>query len=168
MNHTLTIRNWQRTRAVDLRLLRRIIKALLAELLDIPQADLGIHLVAALEMTRLNETFLQHKGSTDVITFDYSNHPRPQTPDPRPHLHGEIFICVDEAISQARKFRTTWQSELVRYIVHGILHLRGHDDLKSIARREMKRAENKLLGHLTKEFDFRRLDKRRPAPRLAA
>ena len=78
MNHTLTIRNWQRTRAVDLRLLRRIIKALLAELLDIPQADLGIHLVAALEMTRFNETFLQHKGSTDVITFDYSNHPRPQ------------------------------------------------------------------------------------------
>ena len=160
-------RNRQSARAVDLRLLRRIVKALLAELPDIPQADLGIHLVAALEMTRLNETFLQHKGSTDVITFDYASH-APRITHHGSFLHGEIFICVDEAIAQARKFRTTWQSELVRYIVHGILHLRGHDDLKSIARREMKRAENKLLGRLAQEFDFRRLDKRRPAPRLVA
>ena len=42
-------------------------------------------------------------------------------------LHGEIFICVDEAIPQAKEFRTSWQSEIVRYIVHGVLHLLGHE-----------------------------------------
>ena len=46
----------------------------------------------------------------------------------RATLHGEIFICVDEAVLQARKFRTSWQSEIVRYLVHGVLHLLGHDD----------------------------------------
>ena len=49
-------------------------------------------------------------------------------PDARRPLHGEIFICVDEAVWQARKFRTSWQSEIVRYLVHGVLHLLGHDD----------------------------------------
>ena len=48
-----------------------------------------------------------------------------------PKIHGEMFICVDEAIVQAKKFKTNWQSEVVRYIIHGILHLLGHDDLNA-------------------------------------
>jgi len=43
-------------------------------------------------------------------------------------LLGEIYICVDEAVLQARKFGTSWQSEVIRYLVHGVLHLLGFDD----------------------------------------
>jgi probable rRNA maturation factor len=158
MSLNLSIRNRQRTRAVDVRLLRRMAKALLGKLLQVEQVELGISLVAAPEMTRLNETFLRHAGSTDVITFDY-NEPSTFNPKPSTTLHGEIFICVDEAIAQARRFRTTWQSEVMRYLVHGMLHLRGHDDAKPAARRKMKREENRLLRLLASRFAFGKLSR---------
>ena len=69
---TLTLRNRQRLRQVDLRVLRQIVQALLQETWRDGNFDLAVYFVAAPEMTRLNETFLQHKGSTDVITFEYS------------------------------------------------------------------------------------------------
>jgi probable rRNA maturation factor len=61
---------------------------------------------------------------------------------------------VDEAVLQAKKFGTTWQSEIARYIVHGILHLLGHDDLHAAARRRMKREENRRLAGLSKKFSL--------------
>ncbi len=174
----VAIANRQRKRAVDLRVLRRIVQTLLSDLLQIRRAELGICLVAAPEMTRLNETFLRCAGSTDVIAFDYARQP---TPDPSLEgnrapcvclssppgrgqgwvLCGEIFVCVDEAVVQARRFRTSWQSELVRYIVHAILHLLGFDDARPIARRKMKREENRLLRELTSRFPLTGLANRR-------
>ena len=153
--------NRQRTRIVDMRLFRRIIKTLLSEILKTGHADLAIHLVATREMTRLNETFLRHAGPTDVITFDYADNARHKRSDSRLRAHGEIFICVDEAVAQARRFRTTWQSELGRYAIHGILHLLGFDDLKPVARRSMKRAESRCLGSLASRHSLTKLARRR-------
>lgn len=150
----LIIANRQRRKKINTRLLRQIVTALLDEL-EIAEAELGLHLVAAPEMARVNETFLNHEGSTDVITFDHSEL---QTPNAeRRTVYGELFICVDDAIAQAREFRTTWQSEVIRYLVHGVLHLLGHDDHAAAARRKMKREENRLLRHLAKEFPLARL-----------
>ncbi len=103
-------------------------------------------------MSRINQTFLCHKGSTDVITFDYS--------ELKTVLHGEIFICYDETILQARKFRTSWQSETARYLVHGVLHLRGFDDHRPVDRHKMKREENRLLRELTRRFPISKLARR--------
>lgn len=156
MSRQLTIRSRQRTREVDLRVLRRIVDGLFDELPRVEAAELGLILVAAPGMTRLNETFLRHAGSTDVITFDYSEL-ETRNSELTPRLHGEIFLCVDEAILQARRFRTTWQSELVRYLIHGVLHLLGHDDHRSAARRKMKREEDRLLKSLSARFALSRL-----------
>jgi len=205
----LTIRNRQKTRAVNLRLLRRIVTTLLNDLLQIQHAELGIVVVAAPEITHLNETFLRHAGPTDVIAFDYStaantspspiewervevrisqdNSPRLEPLSRRsdrsaehhlgqlktglPHeprrcsalrviaraLRGEVFICMDEALLQARRYRTSWQAELVRYIVHGVLHLCGFDDHCTPDRRRMKRAEDRLLRQLAARFPLSRL-----------
>jgi len=152
----LTVCNRQRSRQINHRLFRQIGLTLLKDLCAVKQAELGINLVAASEMQRLNETFLHHTGSTDVITFDYSEHTSP-VPNPVVMVHGEIFLCVDEAILQARQFRTTWQSELVRYLIHGVLHLLGHDDHLAVARRRMKREENRLLKSLSSRFALSRL-----------
>lgn len=144
----VTLLNRQRTQKLDLRRLRKVTLTLLGEL-QIAEAELGVTFVADEEMTLVNETFLQHEGSTDVITFDHlEQSPSPQTPDSRRHLHGELFICVDEAVRQAKRFRTTWQSELVRYVVHGVLHLLGHDDHRAADRLKMKREENRLVRKL--------------------
>ena len=147
----LLIRNRQRVRRINPRLFRKILLAAL-ENLGVEQFELGIHIVGATEMTRLNETFLRHKGSTDVITFDYSS---PVTRHSS-LLHGEIFICIDEAIAQAKRFRTSWQSELARYAVHGVLHLLGHDDTRADARRKMKREEDRILRELAAKLDLKK------------
>jgi len=152
----IVIANRQRTRPLDVRRLKLILRALLDEL-EIKAGDLGINLVDAREMTLVNETFLQHEGSTDVITFDHTDgaaHGR------TPALHGELFICVDEAIVQARRFKTTWQPEVVRYAVHGILHLLGYEDLEAGLRRQMKREENRLVRLLAKKFSLAQIARR--------
>jgi probable rRNA maturation factor len=156
MNRELSLRNRQRVRSLDLRLLRRVVNGLLSKL-EANDFDLTIHIIAESEMTRLNETRLRHAGSTDVITFDYG--------EPEGPLTGEIFVCVDEALKQAVHFRATWQDELVRYLIHGILHLRGHDDLRPAARRRMKREEARLLKKLASDF---RLSKLARKPKVTA
>jgi probable rRNA maturation factor len=55
---------------------------------------------------------------------------------------------VPEAVRQAAEFGTTWEAELLRYVIHGILHLRGYDDLEPAKRRVMKREENRLVRKL--------------------
>ena len=157
MRGALVVRNRQRVCRVDLRVLRRIVKAALQEILKEGAFDLGIYLVGAAEMTDLNETFLRHRGPTDVIAFDYSQRAKRGLSSFPAALHGEIFVCVEEAIRQARRFRTTWQSELVRYVLHGMLHLRGFDDSRRRQRQKMKREENRLLRELRREFDFAEL-----------
>jgi len=112
MAGVLTIRNRQHHLPVDLRLLRGIVRALLRDHLQIKTFDLGCYLVATPEMTRLNETYLRHKGPTDVITFDYADPaslpPGRASAGRRPDfLCGEIFVCVEVATAQARRFRTT-------------------------------------------------------------
>ena len=157
MSCELHLRNRQRSRKLDLQLFRKILLTALDEL-RVEQFELGISIISEDEMTRLNETFLKHKGSTDVITFDYSSH---VTRHPS-LLLGELFICIDEAVLQSKRFRTTWQSELVRYAIHGILHLLGHDDKRTTARVKMKREENKLLGNVASQFDLKKIS---PGPR---
>ncbi len=153
----VVIVNRQRKTRIDSRLLKKIIGELFAEL-KISEAELGISLVSAREMALVNETFLQHEGSTDVITFDHSSLVGRASP---PKIHGELFICVDDAIAQSKEFQTSWQSEVVRYIVHGVLHLLGYDDLKPNLRRTMKREENRLVRLLAKRFSLAQLS--RPA-----
>jgi probable rRNA maturation factor len=153
------IANRQRSQKINARLLKQIVEGLFAEL-KLKDPELGINLVAAREMTLVNETFLQHAGSTDVITFDHSNSEfgiRNSELKPRGQLHGELFVCLDDAILHAKKFGTNWQSEVVRYIIHGVLHLLGHDDFKPGLRRKMKRAENRLLSVLAKRFSLAQL-----------
>lgn len=153
MNNSVTVRNRHKGRRIDTRLLRKIALALMGKLLELRSFELGIYIVGTAEMTRLNETFLRHYGSTDVLTFDYS-----QT-EPRPALFGEIVVCLDEAVTQAHRFRTTWQSELIRYIVHGALHLTGYDDHHRTRRRKMKLQENQLLKRLGRQFEFSKICK---------
>jgi probable rRNA maturation factor len=164
LSASLFIKNQQRTFPINVRYLRWMTRELLRELLWIEDFDLGIYIVRAPKMAEINWNFLQHKGSTDVITFDYGERADAQTSeigDPKSEicLRGELFVCIDDAMEQARKFRTTWQSELIRYVIHGVLHLRGYDDLNPAARKIMKREENRLLKKLAESYPPTKLGK---------
>lgn len=147
MSGPLTLRNRQRRWRLDVRRLEEVAAAFLAEIVP-PTAQLGVHLVGATAMARLNRRWLDHEGSTDVITFDHRA--SPDAP-----LYGELFISIDDASAQAKEFGTTPEHEVVRYIVHGVLHLRGHDDQTPAARRLMKREENRWMRRLEARFPLR-------------
>jgi probable rRNA maturation factor len=155
----IVIANRQRVKKIDSRRFRQIVGGLLAEL-NIAEAELGINLVGAHEMTLVNETFLQHEGPTDVITFDHAEiEEKKAESGERKSLHGELFVCMDEALLQAKKFGVSWQSEVVRYVIHGVLHLLGHDDLRTDLRRTMKREENRLVRRLAGRFSLAQLER---------
>jgi probable rRNA maturation factor len=150
---SLCFRNRQRVCPIDLRLFRRIVRHALDHHFKPETYELCFHFVEAKEMARVNEEFLDHIGPTDVITFDHRAD--------RHGLHGEIFICPEVAVSQAKEFRTSWQEEIVRYAVHGLLHLQGHDDLAVGPRKKMKHEEERIVKELGKQFALARLQRAR-------
>jgi probable rRNA maturation factor len=163
MSGELRLFNRQRLRPINQRHLRQMIGLLLTDLLHFGEFDLAVHLVNASEMARLNQTWLKHAGSTDVITLDYTA-PVAENVSFQPAkpilLAGEIFVCVEEALLHARRFRVRWQTELARYIIHGLLHLQGYDDQAAAARRKMKRREDRLLREISRRFSLSKLERK--------
>jgi probable rRNA maturation factor len=153
----ILIASRQRARRLNVPLLKQLIGWLLAEELKLEHAQIGFHFVTAKEMARVHKDFMKIEGSTDVITFDHSEG---RGRCPQRAVHGEIFISIQDAIAQAKEFKTTWQSETARYVIHAILHLLGHDDRQPAARAKMKRAENSLLRNAARRFPLAKLEKK--------
>lgn len=84
----------------------------------------------------VNRMYLQHDYYTDIITFDYSEDNM---------ISGDLFISLDTIRTNAEKFAVTYDSELYRVIIHGVLHLCGIDDKAPGARAVMERYENEAL-----------------------
>jgi probable rRNA maturation factor len=150
LKHSLEIQNQQRIKRINLRQLDKILRTSAQIIFRGRNYDLGFSLVGTTTMTELNEQFLAHAGCTDVITFDYGT---PATD----MIQGEVVVCVPEAIRQAKAFGQDWPQELLRYLVHGMLHLRGFDDKTPAGRKGMRREEDRALLALSKEYDLRRI-----------
>lgn len=87
----------------------------------------------------VNKQFLQHDYYTDIITFDYSNSRR---------IAGDMVISLDTVRSNAQQLGADYHNELLRVIVHGVLHLCGIND-KGLGEREiMEQHENDALAML--------------------
>ena len=115
---------------------------LLREDLEFSVESLYINFITAEEINNINKKFLEHDRSTDIITFDYSgNHFE---------IDGEIFISTGDAKINAKKYNVSLSKEFTRLIIHGILHLKGYDDIKNNDRMKMKRIEN----NLTNKYNF--------------
>ena len=83
-----------------------------------------------------NNKFLGHDYYTDIITFDYSRNGR---------IGGDILISLDTVSSNAEEIGVTYDKELLRVIIHGVLHLCGIDDKGPGEREIMERHENEAL-----------------------
>lgn len=86
----------------------------------------------------VNKAFLQHDYYTDIITFDYSV---------GRIISGDVFISVDTVMSNAQGLGVSYDSELLRVIIHGVLHLCGIDDKGPGEREIMERCENEALAY---------------------
>ncbi len=126
-----------------------------AELVGLPEDfdwDLDVRFVGDRAMTEANRRFVGHEGTTDVITFSYFDDPGSLFPG-EPAV--ELIICVDAALREgAVRADSSYAREMVLYLVHGLLHSAGEDDLTPGPRRRMRRREREVLGVLELEFDF--------------
>lgn len=90
---------------------------------------------------RLNKQFLDHDEPTDVLTFPYTD------PDAK-KLEGEVVIGYEVAKEYAADRGHELRLELLLYVVHGCLHLCGHDDKTDAAAAKMRAKEREYLGKL--------------------
>ena len=102
--------------------------------------DTPLHHLATLEVAlvddetsdRVHRDFMEIEGPTDVITFH----------------HGEIVIGASVAERQATEYGEPLAREILRYLVHGLLHLAGHDDELADTRAAMESAQEEIVAEL--------------------
>lgn len=87
-------------------------------------------------LINVNRTYLNHDTYTDIITFDYvaGN-----------IISGDIMISVDRVVENAQLFNTSFEHELHRVIIHGVLHLLGQGDKSEAESKEMREREEESL-----------------------
>ncbi|MFY8037548.1 MAG: rRNA maturation RNase YbeY [Cyclobacteriaceae bacterium] len=89
-------------------------------------------------LLQLNQQYLNHNTLTDIITFDYSEGAK--------KLEGEIYISIDRVKENAQKFKVSFQDELDRVMIHGVLHLIGYKDKKPTDKSLMRKKEEASLS----------------------
>ena len=86
----------------------------------------------------INVQYLNHTTYTDIVTFDSS--------EIRGLIEGDIFISVERIKENASKFTTSFDEELHRVIIHGVLHLIGYSDKSVTKKAAMRRKEDTYLS----------------------
>lgn len=99
--------------------------------------SLELNFITSEKIREINNQYLSHDYSTDIITFNYS--------EDKKLIDAEIFISLDDAEENAKKYKVKSLEEIGRLIAHGILHLIGFDDLTPDKRKKMKIQENRLI-----------------------
>jgi rRNA maturation RNase YbeY len=87
-------------------------------------------------LLEMNQQYLDHNTYTDIITFDYRKGEK---------VSGEIYISVERVSENAKKFKTTFEEELHRVLIHGVLHICGYRDKGKEAAELMRKKENTAL-----------------------
>jgi probable rRNA maturation factor len=98
--------------------------------------DINLVFVSEDDILKTNIEYLNHHYLTDIITFDYCENE---------FVSGELIICPDVVRANAKYFNTTYEKELHRVIIHGILHLIGYNDATEEEKKEMRAREDAAL-----------------------
>lgn len=88
------------------------------------------------QLLEINKEFLNHDYYTDIITFDYSE---------TDVVSGDLFISIERIKDNAKTLKTSYQEELHRVIIHGVLHLLGYKDKTEEESENMRKLEDECL-----------------------
>ncbi len=111
--------------------------------------EVTIHFVDNATICDLHSRFFNDPSPTDCISF-----PMDEEEDPFYRVLGEVFVCPETAIKYANEHNVNPYLETTLYVVHGMLHLLGYDDLEDQDRQLMRQAEAKHL-EILKEQNFK-------------
>ncbi len=126
---------------IDKRIIHSLVGKVCAQL-NVKLESLQINFVTVETIAKINIEYLDHNYATDIITFNYSGN--------NDNLDGEIFISLFIALENSLRFKVNFDSEIVRLIIHGLLHLVGYDDTTPYEKKKMKLREDELV----KMFEF--------------
>lgn len=98
--------------------------------------ELGYMFCSDQRLLEINKEYLGHDYFTDIITFDYVE---------GNVINGDIAISVDTVAKNAKEYGVTFEQELMRVMIHGVLHLTGQGDKSEEEFAEMKRKEGEAL-----------------------
>ncbi|MDR1331951.1 MAG: rRNA maturation RNase YbeY [Tannerella sp.] len=121
---------------------RRWIRSVAAEYGKTPGAITYIF-CTDVEILSVNRAYMHHDYYTDIITFDYSG---------GNDISGDLFISLDTVRSNSEKFATAFSDELLRVMIHGVLHLCGLSDKSREEQLHMRQAEDAALSAYSKNF----------------
>ncbi|MDA8082423.1 MAG: rRNA maturation RNase YbeY [Nitrospiraceae bacterium] len=135
------IENRQKSRRLNLRRIKRDLnRALLS--LGLQRSELSIVFVGDAEMRKLNRLYRQIDRTTDVLSFPLTETGFPRPGDPL----GDIVVSMPKATAQAAEYGVSLRDEILRLLVHGLLHLVGYDhERNTYQKRRMQKKERELL-----------------------
>lgn len=110
-------------------------------------AELSLHFVSVQAMTELNMEHMEGSGPTDVLAFPLDAFADPDMAD-LPRLLGDIVVCPTVAAENARRQDGELNDELALLVVHGLLHILGHDHAEPEETKMMKEQEVQMLQAL--------------------
>lgn len=90
-------------------------------------------------LLELNQKFLQHEDYTDILSFQYQKEP----------IQGDIYISIDRAKDNAKKYKVKSRQEMLRLMIHGLLHFCGYKDNTKRQKELMRRKEDYYLKLFT-------------------
>lgn len=122
--------------------IRRVLKS---EGVNKGVAEVSIVFTNDKDIKRLNKKYFRKDSPTDVIAFPIERATKGSSRS-KPNILGDIVICIDEARRNALNFKTSTKYEVCLYLVHGILHLLGYDDIRASDRKKMRAREKAILS----------------------
>ena len=116
--------------------IRRLIDKVISEEGKI-SGDLNFILTNDRKLLDMNRKFLNHNYFTDVISFGLGD---------ENIVEGEVYISVDTVKLNAKNYKVSYRSEMLRVIIHGTLHLCGYEDKKRWEKERMRKMEDYWIG----------------------
>jgi probable rRNA maturation factor len=122
-------------RLKDGRKIKKLISRIISEEYKI-SGDINIIITDDNSILKINTEYLQHNYFTDVISFSYYEEGT---------INGEVYISIDTVKTNAYNYNVSLNEELLRVLIHGILHLTGYEDNTKSEKISMSEMENKWI-----------------------